>query len=95
VIYQPRDSPASTDKLAKKKLEHTKKVEEALKIQLTKKEDTCHMLKLEIVNLKNMDEKTNKSSKFHNSSAILDNIWNSQRLVHEKTGLGYNKKGRQ
>jgi hypothetical protein len=50
------------------------------------------MLKLEIVNLKKMDEKTNKSVKFQNSSVILDKIWNSQRLVDEKTGLGYNKK---
>ena len=33
-------------------LEHAKKVEEALNIQLTKKEETYHMLKLEIVNLK-------------------------------------------
>ena len=41
----------------KTQLEHAKKVEESLKIQLTKKEETCHMLKLEIVNLKKMDEK--------------------------------------
>jgi hypothetical protein len=49
------------------------------------------MLKLEIANLKNMDEKTNKSVKFQNSSAILGKIWNSQRSIDEKNGLGYNK----
>jgi hypothetical protein len=31
----------------KTQLEHAKKVEEALKIQLTEMEETCHMLKLE------------------------------------------------
>jgi hypothetical protein len=76
----------------KTQLEHTKKLEEALKIQLNKKEETCHLLKLEIVNLKNMDEKKNKYVKFHNSSAILDKIWNNQILVDEKTDLRYNKK---
>jgi hypothetical protein len=75
----------------KNQLKHAKKVEEAVEIQLTKKEETCHMLKLEIVNLKKMDEKTNKSVKFHNILAIPDNIWNIQRLVNDKTSLGYNK----
>jgi hypothetical protein len=73
-------------------LEHAKEVEEALKIQLTKKEELCQILKLEIVNLKQMNEKTNKIVNFQNSSTILDNIWNIQRSVVDKTGLGYNKK---
>jgi chromosome segregation ATPase len=76
----------------KTQLEHAKEVEEALKIHLTKKEETCHMLKLEIVNLKKMNEKTNKTVKFQNSSAILDKIWNNQRSAHDKLSLGYNKK---
>jgi hypothetical protein len=50
------------------------------------------MLKLEIVKLKKMNEKTNKIVNFHNISAILDNIWKSQRSTDEKTSLGYNKK---
>jgi hypothetical protein len=73
-------------------LEHEQKVEEALEIQLTKKEETCHMLKLEIVNLKRMNAKTNKTVKFQNILAIIDQIWNSQRSPHDKIGLGYNKK---
>jgi hypothetical protein len=72
--------------------EHAKEMEEALKIQLTKKEETCHMLKLEIVNLKNMIENTNKIVNLQNNSAILNKIWNSQRPVDDKTSLGYNKK---
>jgi hypothetical protein len=67
-------------------------VEEALKIQFTKKEELCHILKLEIVNLKQMNEKTNKIVNFQNSSIILDNILKSKRSVDDKTGLGYNKK---
>jgi len=50
------------------------------------------MLKSEIDNLKNTTEKTNKIVNFQNSSAILDKIWNNQRSVDEKVGLGYNKK---
>jgi hypothetical protein len=73
-------------------LGHAKEVEEALKIQLTKKEELCHMLKLEIVNLKKMNEKTNKIVNFQNSSAIFDKIWKSQKSADDKTGLGYNKK---
>jgi hypothetical protein len=45
-----------------------------------------------IVNLKKMDENTDKSVKFQNISTILDKIWNSQRSVDDKTSLGCNKK---
>ena len=48
----------------KTQLEHAKTVEEALEIQLTKKEQLCHILKLEIVNLKKMNEKTNNIFNF-------------------------------
>jgi hypothetical protein len=76
----------------KTQLEEAKEIEEALKIQLTKKEESCHMLELEVVNLKKKNEKTNATVKFQNNSTILDRIWNSQRPTNEKTGLGYNKK---
>jgi hypothetical protein len=36
----------------KTQLEEAKEIEEDLKIQLTKKEETCHMLELEVINLK-------------------------------------------
>ena len=45
-------------------IEHAKEVEESLKIQLTKKEELCHILKLEIVNHKKMNAKTNKIVNF-------------------------------
>ena len=58
----------------------------------SKRDELCHMLKLEIVNIKKLNEKTIKIVNLQNSSAILDNIWNGQRLDVDKTGLGYNKK---
>jgi hypothetical protein len=73
-------------------LEEAKKIEEDLKIQLTKKEETCQMLELEVINLKKKNEKTKAIVKFQNSSTILDKIWNSQRPTDGKIGLGYNKK---
>jgi hypothetical protein len=42
----------------KTQLEEAKEIEEDLKIKLTKKEETCHMLELEVINLKNKNEKT-------------------------------------
>jgi hypothetical protein len=59
---------------------------------LTKKEELCQILKLEIVNLKKINEKTKNIVNFQNTSAILDKIWKSQKLVDDKTCLGYNKK---
>jgi hypothetical protein len=38
-------------------------VEEALKIQLTKKEETCHKLKSEMINLKKINEYNNANLK--------------------------------
>jgi hypothetical protein len=61
-------------------------------MQSSKRGELCHMLKLEIVNLKKMNEKSNKIANFHNSSTILDKIWKSQRSVDDKTGLRYNRK---
>jgi hypothetical protein len=76
----------------KTQLEGAKEKEEALKIWLTKKEETCHMMEMEVINLKNKNEKTKTTIKFQNNSTILDRIWNNQRLTDDKTSLGYNKK---
>jgi len=59
---------------------------------LTKKEETCHMMEMEVINLKNKNEKTKENIKSRNNLVILDRIWNSQRPTDDKTGLGYNKK---
>jgi hypothetical protein len=45
-------------------LEGAKEKEEALNIQLTKKEETCHMLEMEVINLKNKNGKTKETVKF-------------------------------
>jgi hypothetical protein len=76
----------------KTQIEGAKEKEESLKIQLTKKEETCHMMEMEVINLKKKNEKTKTTVKFQNNSTILDKIWNSQIPTDEKTSLGYNKK---
>jgi hypothetical protein len=57
-----------------------------LKDQINEKEDSCHKLEVEVVNLRN---KVEKSNKFLNSSRILDEILESQRSPCDKSGLGY------
>ena len=47
----------------KTQLEEAKEIEEDLKIQLIKKEETCHMLELEVINLKKKNEKTKATVK--------------------------------
>jgi hypothetical protein len=44
----------------KTQLEETKESEEVLKIQLTRKENSYHMFKLEIINFKKINESNNK-----------------------------------
>jgi hypothetical protein len=48
----------------KNQLEEAKEIEEDLKIQLTKKEETCHIWELEVINLKKKNEKTKETIKF-------------------------------
>jgi hypothetical protein len=48
----------------KTQLEEDKEIKEDFKIQLTKKEETCHMLQLEVINLRNKNEKTKTIVKF-------------------------------
>jgi len=54
-----------------------------LKNQLIEKEDSCHKLRGEVVDLRRKTEK--------GCSTILDEILNSQRLANDKFGLGYYK----
>ena len=53
-----------------------------------KKEEWCHNLEVEVVDLR---KKVEKSKKFLNSSTILNEILDSQRSPNDKSGLGYNK----
>ena len=70
----------------KTQIEETKRVEELLKNQINEKEESCHKLEVEVVDLR---KKVEKSNKFLNSSRILDEILESQRSPCDKSGLGY------
>jgi uncharacterized protein YydD (DUF2326 family) len=67
-------------------IKEAKRVEELLKDQINKKEESCHKLEDEVVDLR---KKVEKSRKFLNSSRILDEILESQRSPCDKLGLGY------
>jgi predicted RNase H-like nuclease (RuvC/YqgF family) len=72
----------------KTQIEEAKRVEELLKNQVNEKEESCHKLEAEVVDLR---KKVEKSNKFLNSSTILNEILDSQRSPNDKSGLGYNK----
>jgi hypothetical protein len=69
-------------------IEEAKRVEELLKNQINEKEESCHKLEAEVVDLR---KKVEKSNKFLNSSQILSEILESQRSPYDKSGLGYKK----
>jgi hypothetical protein len=56
----------------KTQIEEAKRVEELLKDQINEKEESCHKLEAEVVDLR---KKVEKSNKFLNSSKILDESW--------------------
>jgi hypothetical protein len=72
-------------------LEEAKRREEVVRNQLNKKEESCHKLEAEVVNLRKKVEKSNTQIKFLNNSMTLDEILDSQRSPNDKSGLGYNK----
>jgi hypothetical protein len=57
-----------------------------LKNQIKEKEESCHKLDVEVVDLR---KKVENSNKFLNSSQILNEILESQRSPYDKSGLGY------
>jgi hypothetical protein len=75
----------------KTQLEEEKRIEELLKNQVNEKEESCHKLEAEVVDLRRKVEKSNTHIKFMNNSTILDEILDSQRSPNDKYGLGYNK----
>jgi hypothetical protein len=72
-------------------LEESKRREEVVRNQLNKKEESCHKLEAEVVNLRKKVEKSNTQIKFLNNSVTLDEILDSQRSPNDKYGIGYNK----
>jgi predicted RNase H-like nuclease (RuvC/YqgF family) len=69
-------------------IEESKRIEELLKNKLNEKEESCHKLEAEVVDIR---KKVDKSNKFLNSSTILNEILDSQRSPNDKSVLGYNK----
>jgi hypothetical protein len=70
----------------KTQFEEAKRVEELLKNQINEKEESCDKLEAKVVDLR---KKVEKSNKFLNSSQILNEILEIQRLPYDKSGLGY------
>ena len=69
----------------KVQIEEDKRIEEALKEQLEEKVRIIGNLEAEIVTLrKHLQQKY-----MQNNSKVLDNIINSQRPHHDKSGIGY------
>ena len=74
-------------------IKESKKIEEALLIQVTEKNASYCKLEEEVVSLKMKLEEANKNvnkySKFEKSFEILDQMIMQQRDSKEKSGLGY------
>jgi hypothetical protein len=73
-------------------IEESKRLEELLMNQVNEKEESCHKLEIEVVDLRKKVEKSNNHMKFMNSSKILDEILDSQISPNDKSGLVYTKK---
>jgi hypothetical protein len=71
----------------KVQIEEDKRIEEALKEQLEERDMIIGNLEAEIVTLRKDLQKKN----MQNNSKVLDDIINSQRPNHDKSGLGYNQ----
>ena len=73
-------------------LEEAKVIEESLRKRLEEKEEIQEELEKEIVMLKRKLQKETIKQNFDKSTKILNQIIDSQRSIHDKTSLGYNKK---
>ena len=71
----------------KVQIEENKRIEKTLKEQLEEKDMNIGMLEAEIVTLRKDIQKKN----MQNSSKVLDDIINSQKIHFDKSKLGYNK----
>jgi seryl-tRNA synthetase len=71
----------------KVQIEEDKRIEEALKEQLEEKDKIIGNLEAEIVTLRKDLQKKN----MQNNSKVLDDIINSQKSHHDKSGLRYNQ----
>ena len=65
-------------------------IEETLRKQLEEKEKIQVELENEIVSLRGKLQSKDIKQNFDNSTKMLDQIISSQRLVYDKSSLGYN-----
>jgi hypothetical protein len=65
----------------KTQIEESKRVVELLKNQVNEKEESCHKLEVEVIDIR---KKVEKSNKFLNSSTILNEILDNQRSPNDK-----------
>ena len=72
--------------------EEAKVIEESLRKQLEEKGEIQVELEKEIVVLRRKLQKENTKQSFNKSTKILNQIIDSQRPIHDKTGLGYNQR---
>ena len=75
----------------KTQLEEAKRIEEIVKIQLKKKEETIRKLEMDVVGFRKKCEKNETFVKFKESSVVLDKILDCQISPLDKIGLGYMK----
>jgi hypothetical protein len=71
----------------KVQIEEDKRIEEALKEQLEEKDKIIGILEEKIFTIR----KDLQKKKMQNNSKVLDDIINSQKSHHGKSGLGYNQ----
>jgi hypothetical protein len=71
----------------KVQIEEDKRIEEALKEQLEEKDKIIGNLEAKIATLRKDLQKKN----MQNNSKVLDDIINSKKSYHDKSGLGYNQ----
>jgi hypothetical protein len=70
----------------KTQIEEAKRVEELLKNQINEKEESCHKIETEVVDI---IKKVEHSNKFLTSSLIFNEILEIQISPNDKSGLGY------
>jgi hypothetical protein len=59
--------------------------------QLNKKEESCHKMEAEVVNIGNKVDNSNTQINFLNNSMTLEEILDSHKSPNDKSGLVYNK----
>ena len=70
-ISEELEETRTTNIKLKTQVKEARRIKEVLKDQLNEKERTCQNLEMEMVDLRNKDEKNDAHARFKNSSTIL------------------------